>query len=107
MIHENTKIDNGLKIEYLKSVVKGDAAKIINHVDPTAENHLICYELLCKRYENKREILGNLLDNMIQFSKIQNENAETLKSLHDTVYKSIMAIKRKQLGSSFDSYLVA
>lgn len=47
--------------------------------------------LIGLRYENKRELLGKLIDNMIQFSKIQSANAEQLESLHDTVYESIMA----------------
>lgn len=48
MVHQNKQIDNGLKIEYLKSVISGDAAKMINHIEPTPENYVICYELLCK-----------------------------------------------------------
>lgn len=59
MIHNNVDVDNGLKIEYLKSCLKGDAFKIISHIDPTSENYLVCYDLLRKRYENKRLIMGN------------------------------------------------
>lgn len=102
MVHQNKQIDNGLKIEYLKSVISGDAAKMINHIEPTPENYVICYELLCKRYQNKREILGKLLDNILQLPKLNHENSDQLKSLHDTVYESIMTIKN--LGFSVDNW---
>lgn len=51
-------IDDGTKMEHLKMVNKGDAAKLINHVDPSLQNYKICYDILRKRYENKREILN-------------------------------------------------
>lgn len=65
MIHNNEKIDDGMKIEYLKMSIKGDAAKLINHIDPNPENYQICYDILKKRFENKREILNNLIANII------------------------------------------
>lgn len=49
MIHTNNDVDTGLKIEYLKSCVKGEAFKIISHIDETPDNCDTCYELLKKR----------------------------------------------------------
>lgn len=80
-------------IEYLKTCVKGQAAKIINHIDPNPDNYLTCYELLRKRFDNKRELLGALIDGILQSPKLDKENADMLKSMHDTVYESIMSIK--------------
>lgn len=93
MVHTNTNLDQGLKIEYLKSCVKGEASKIINHIDATPENYLTCYDLLKKRYENKRLIMGRFLDNILNFQKIKSENADQLKALFDTANESIMSIK--------------
>lgn len=92
MVHNNKKIDHGIKIEYLKTCVKGQAAKIINHIDPNPDNYTICYDLLRKRYDNKRELLGVLIDSILQLPKLKSENAEMLKSMHDTVYESIMSM---------------
>lgn len=93
MVHNNSTIDNGLKIEYLKTCIKGDAAKLIKHVDPTPDNYQTCYDIIHNRYENKREILGQLIDNILNLQKIKSENAQQLKNIHDTVYESIMSIK--------------
>lgn len=102
MVHNNSKVDNGIKIEYLKTCVKGQAARIINHIDPNPDNYATCYELLRKRFDNKREILGALIDNILQLPKIRSENADMLKSMHDTVYESIMSIKN--IGVSTDNW---
>lgn len=93
MVHNNIKIDHGLKIEYLKTCVDGQAAKIINHIDPNPDNHLTCYELLRKRFDNNREQLCALIDNILQLQKIKTENADSLKTMHETVCESIMSIK--------------
>lgn len=99
MVHLNRQIDNGLKIEYLKTCIKGDAAKIINHIDATPENYNICYDLLRKRFDNKREILGKLIDNILFIPKMKVESFDSLKNLHDVVYESIMSINNIEVST--------
>lgn len=99
MVHKNVKIDNGMKIEYLKTCVKGQAARIINHIDPNPDNYITCYELLRYRYENKRELLGALIDGILLLPKLKTENADMLKSMHDTVYESIMSIRNIEIST--------
>lgn len=101
MVH-NTSMDNGLKIEYLKTRIRGDASKIINHLEPTPENYMTCYALIRKRFDNKRESLGNNIENILNLPKIKKENANQLKSMHDTIYESLMSIK--SLGISISNW---
>lgn len=84
MVHHNLQIDNGLKIEYLKTCMKGEAAKVINHVSPNPENYFTCYEILRNRFDNKRELLGTLIDNIMHLPKLTTECPQKLKSMHDT-----------------------
>lgn len=102
MVHNNPQADDGMKIEYLKTCIKGDAARIINHLNATPENYKTCYDLLKKRYDNKREVLGKLIDNFLTIPKMNFESAESLKHLHDTVYESILSIKN--LGISVENW---
>lgn len=102
MIHNNNQIDDGMKIEYLKMSIKGDAAKLINHIDPNPENYHICYDILKKRYENKREILNSLISKIVAIPKIKMESAELLKSLHDSAYECIMSIR--SIGVSTENW---
>ena len=80
MVHSNERIDHGIKIEYLKTCVKGQAAKIINHIDPNPDNNLTCYDLLRKIYENKRELLGALIDDILRLPKITQQGSPPKKN---------------------------
>ena len=90
MVHKNTAVDVGLKIEYLKMCIKGDTAKLINHLDPTTENYDVCYNLLSNRYNNKRRLLATFIDMMLSLPNLTNESSEDLKIMHDTIKESIM-----------------
>lgn len=102
MIHNNTQIDDGMKIEYLKMSIRGDAAKLIMHIDPNPENYHTCYNILKKRYENKRELLNGLIASLVSLPKIKYESANHLKSLHDNAYEFIMSIK--SIGVSTENW---
>lgn len=106
MVHNNPSADNDMKIEYLKTCIKGEAAKIINHLDPTPENYLTCYDLLLRRYDNKRELLGKFINNMLLFPKIKHESSESLKNLHDTIYESVMSIKGMGISTANWDFLL-
>lgn len=93
IVHENATIDNGIKVQYLKSSLKNDALKIINHVQPTAANYDTCYKLLRNRYDNKRATLGKLLDTILLLPKQRFESSNDLKELHDTVNECILSIQ--------------
>lgn len=92
----------GLKMQYIKTNIHGDAAKLINHIDPNPENYMTCYTLLRNRFDNKREILGKLIDNILNIPKMKNENSNQLKSLHDIVHESTMSIKN--IGIPIDNW---
>lgn len=62
IVHNNNKINNAIKMQYLKTSLKHDAAKLVAHIAPTAENYVICYDILKNRFDNKRELLSNLFD---------------------------------------------
>lgn len=93
IVHENSSISDGLKVQYLKTSLKSEAYKIIAHISPTAENYQNCYLLLLNRYDNKRALLSRVIDTIFLLPKHKNENSEDLKTLHDTVNECIMAIK--------------
>lgn len=88
-------------MEYLKMVIKGDAAKLINHIDPNPQNYRISYEILKNRYENKREILNSLIDRILKFPKIQRESADDLKSLNDSTSSTNALCRSKALVCRF------
>lgn len=103
MVHYNDTIDKGMKIELLKTRIQGSAAKIINHLDPVPENYDTCYKLFRRRFDNKREILTNFVDNIFRLPKQEDDDAEMLKTMHDTVYETMMSAKN--MGVTTEQFL--
>lgn len=97
IVHNQESLSDSIKMQYFKTSLKDEAAKLIKHIAPSGENYRTCFELLHKRYENKRQILGNLLDQILNLLKQKNENANQLKLMHDTTIECIMAIKHLKL----------
>lgn len=99
IVHKNTNVSNATKMQYLKSFIKGDAARLIHHIQPTAENYETAYIILKKRYENTRILLGKLLDSIIDLPALQHESCAELRAMHDTVYECLMGIKNLRVNT--------
>lgn len=107
IVHNNATISNDIKVQYLKTYIKGKAARLVSHVAPNADNYLTCYDILCNRYENKRENLGKFIDTIMSMEKVKFESSEGLKFIHDTAYECIMAINNIGVSTkNWDSLLV-
>lgn len=106
IVHCNNNINDAIKMQYLKTSLKGEAAKLVSHISPTAENYKTCYEILHNRYENKRELLGKLFDAILSLPKHKTENSAELRKIHDTANETILAIKNLGIDtSSWDPFI--
>ena len=54
---DNDQLTNSLRLQYLKSAVKGEAAKRLTSITVTDDNFNVAMEILQNRYDNKRLIL--------------------------------------------------
>lgn len=107
MVHREMSYENATKMHLLKTCVKGDAAKLVSHLAPTEANYQICYEILCNRYENKREIVSNLIDDILKLPKQRKETGEGLKQIHDTTYECVMSIENIGVSTNnWDTLLI-
>lgn len=98
IVHSNAAISNGIKIQYLKTNLTGKAAKMVEHLPATDKSYEKCYELLCNRYDNDRETVSNLIDEMLNIEEQKSENSTGIKTMHDTIYDCIMSIE--SMGAS-------
>lgn len=106
IVHSNKGISNAIKMQYLKTCLGGEAAKLVSHIAPTAENYETCYDILQKRYDNKRELLGKLFDAILNLPMHKSENSADLRKLHDTTNESILAIRNLGIDiASWDPFL--
>lgn len=107
IVHNNATISNDIKIQYLKTYIKGTAARLVSHIAPNENNYETCYKILCKRYENKRENLGNFIDEIINLPKLKSETSDGLKKIHDTAYECIMSINNIDVSTkNWDALLI-
>ncbi|XP_054708495.1 uncharacterized protein LOC129218282 [Uloborus diversus] len=54
-VTKNESLSDAQKLQYLKTSLKGDAAKIVNSIPISDSNFKIAYNLLDERYSNTRE----------------------------------------------------
>lgn len=91
LILNNGSIDNIQKLQYLKTHVSNDAAKLIDKLEITNDNFTIAWKLLTDRFENKRALCNRHLNELLNQPKMTFESAEQLKMLHD-VSKACFAL---------------
>lgn len=65
LILNNGSIDNIQKLQYLKTHVANDAAKLIHKLEITSDNFIIAWKLLTDRFENKRALCNRHLNELL------------------------------------------
>lgn len=106
-VHKNQSYSNAAKMHYLKLSLKGDAAKLVGHIAPSADNYLTCYETLMNRYENKREIVNKLINAIMKIPFQKHETSDGLKFMHDTTNENLLALKNVGIDTkSWDPIVV-
>ena len=51
-VHNNPLLSKAQKMQHLKTKLKGEAEKIVQHLGISAENYTSCWELITHRYDN-------------------------------------------------------
>ena len=84
MIHNQKKLSNIEKMHYLKSHLSNNALKLIQHLNISDANYTAAWDILNARFNNKRLLVGNYLDLLLNQPICTHESASLLKQLHDT-----------------------
>ncbi|CAF4958511.1 unnamed protein product [Pieris macdunnoughi] len=106
-IHSNPSLSNAQKLQFLKSKVKGEPEKLIQHLQVSSDNYLISWNILSHRYDNKRLIFTSHLNNLLNIPNIQYQSYNHIKRIHDVTNESINAIENLGINvSSWDPFLV-
>lgn len=92
LIHKNSYISNVEKFQYLVSSLSGVPLNIVSALPISHDNYAVAYDLLVKRYQNKRALAAE------HWRLIQNapcavsESAESLQKIIDTFTKNLSAL---------------
>ncbi|KYM98425.1 hypothetical protein ALC62_10865 [Cyphomyrmex costatus] len=102
LIHRDRSITEIQKFHYLKAALKGKAAELIQSLEMSADNYEQAWQMLIKRYDNKRLIIQKHLRALFELSTISKENFAALRQLVDEVLKHTRALKA--MGRPIDSW---
>lgn len=93
LIHNNASIDNIQKFHYLRSSLEGDAIKIIQSLEISANNYAIAWDLICNRFNNKKLLTNNHLKALFNMENIIKDSSASLRNMIDTVYTNLRSLK--------------
>ncbi|KAF9404877.1 hypothetical protein HW555_014121, partial [Spodoptera exigua] len=101
-IHSNVSLSNAHKMQFLKSKVRGEAERLIQHLQISSDNYNVCWEILNNRYNNKWLIFTSHLDLVLNLPVVQQANVLQIKKIHDTTLECLNSIRN--LGVNIDSW---
>lgn len=98
-IHNNRNLCNSTKLEYLDSLLKGEAKKVIKRgtFQLKPENNDTLWEMLKKRYEHKRSLANAYFQELFNQETIAKETSKSLRNLHDTTYDVLSSLQNMGL----------
>lgn len=99
-VHENNALTNGMKLRILQSLLKDDALKVIKREfsNLMAAEYDAVWNKLTSRYNHKRTIIYSYFSALVFQPQLEKECSEAIKSLYDTTYDTIVALKSLDLN---------
>lgn len=85
---DNQQVPKAQKMWYLKSILGGEAEKIISHLSATADNYTTAWTLLEERYDNQRIIVSTIIQQLLDQPNA-GQSAAAIKALHDTTQECL------------------
>lgn len=93
IVHADKSLSDSEKMQYLKTHVRGEPSRLIQHLYITDANYNAAWEILQNRYQNNRLIISKLIDKILDIPPIQGESANKLRQLHDVTTECLKALK--------------
>jgi hypothetical protein len=76
-------------MQHLKTKLRGQADRLVQHLAVSAENYSSCWELLTQRYDNKRLQFTSYVNAMLNLPVIHHPDAHSLKKMHDVILECL------------------
>ncbi|XP_052738902.1 uncharacterized protein LOC128198008 isoform X2 [Bicyclus anynana] len=91
LVHDNNKIKDVHKFYYLNSYLEGEAARVISNLEVVDKNYVKAWQLLCERYDNKRQLINNHLKALFNIDTVR-ESEKSLRFIIDHISKNLRAL---------------
>lgn len=93
LINKNSQLSIIQKFHYLISAVEGDAAQALRCLKITTANYTTAWDILKKRFENKKLIVQNNLKAFFDLDYIKRDSHQKLQQFLDNILKIMQALK--------------
>ncbi|XP_055848408.1 uncharacterized protein LOC129913631 [Episyrphus balteatus] len=100
VIHCNNRLSDVEKMQYLKNNLKGEASKLLRHLEVSNNNYKVSWDLLNERYANKRRLVNSYLHTLLNQPKVDSESSTQLKKLHDTTKECLYGMSNLGFDTS-------
>lgn len=94
-VDQNMTLTNAQRLQYLKSVLKGEALNLIQHFSITNDNYVDAWKKLQQRYNKKKNIIYNFINKFNELPNVTQVTAEKLRHLtstSDVILRSISSL---------------
>ncbi|XP_022816623.1 uncharacterized protein LOC111349653 [Spodoptera litura] len=106
-IHKNPMINSAQKMQHLKTKLRGEAERLVQHLSISADNYNSCWDILNQRYDNRRLQFTSFMNSMLNLPTIQHPDSANIKKMHDVVTECLNGISNIGIDtSSWDPIIV-
>ncbi|XP_066152184.1 uncharacterized protein [Euwallacea fornicatus] len=92
LIHNNDRLSHIQKFHYLRASLRDVASRVLGTLELSEGNYDIAWATLSERYDNKRVLVHIHLKTLVEVESMHRESAPKLRSLIDSVSKSLIAL---------------
>lgn len=100
-IHENAHLNAAQKLQYLKSLVRDDAASLLKHFSVTDANYIEALQLLKKRFDRKKHTINAFIEAFLMQSKVIHADFCNVRKMLDTSEEVVRGLRA--LGPNAES----
>ncbi|XP_062535225.1 uncharacterized protein LOC134204419 [Armigeres subalbatus] len=107
LIDSNPQLSPIDKLSYLVASLSKDARKVVESVEHTAANYPVAWNLLEKRFDNKKLVVRTLIDALFSIEPLKRKCYESLMHLVDDFERNLCMIDKMGIPTKDWSVLLA
>lgn len=92
LIGGNKALSNIQRLHYLKINLGGEAEQLVRQIAVTNDNYNMAWDILVKRYENKRVIIQTHLSRLYKQPMVKSDSSSAIKALLDVTTETMQAL---------------
>ncbi|XP_055527967.1 uncharacterized protein LOC129720510 [Wyeomyia smithii] len=107
LIDSNPQLSDIDKFSYLVASLSKDAKRVVEAIEITAANYSVAWELLNKRFDNKKMVVKTYLDSLFAVEPMKRECYESLARLIDDFERNLRMVEKMEIDTKGWSVLLA